>query len=526
MTSERLEAPKPEVLYLKTVFRKVDLGAIRVPAFQRGFVWEEAQVIQLLESVYRGFPVGSLLLWSVATSQLRVDHSGKLPLPVLPEVFPTAYVLDGLQRLSTLYGVFHANDDPRFQVIFDLRSETFHLASEGNASSAHIALAALFDPKAMLAVQQRLLQESDGGALVDRSLKLLSTFQDYLIPVVTIEGRSVAEVVEIFERVNSTGTRLSRVDFMRAVTWSEEFDLGTEIDRMSEHATSRGFGLDEDTFVKLLGLGAGLAPTADRLLDLKGMAPSQLAQARDRTATALDAALDFLETEHVHGVGYLPYEGQLLVLVSAFLHTARPTAAQHSVLSSWLRSVSITEALRGKPDHYVARYIGAFRRYLDGGDPPRIRVEVTAAELIERRFMINKAFSAGLAALFASQPPRDLVTGEAIEPADFMREFANGHFAAILSRDQVAGTNGRGAISARVLANMVVVTDWSRRTFEQDPCAAVLRATSAVAASQLISDEATSALKRADYTEFLRARADALVAAIGRYAAGAAGAPQ
>jgi len=102
--------PQPSVEHLTTIFRRIDSGKIVVPAFQRTFVWELADIIALLESVYKGYPIGRLLLWAVDHDFLRVSDSSEIPFPKSKPEFPLSYVLDGLQRLSSLYGVFHFGD--------------------------------------------------------------------------------------------------------------------------------------------------------------------------------------------------------------------------------------------------------------------------------------------------------------------------------------------------------------------------------------------------------------------------------
>src|SRR5687767_8034224 len=120
----RLTAPTPEVQHLPTLFRRIQAGDIRIPALQRKFLGTEAEILELLESVYKGYPIGSVLFWRIDKPLLIVDRSELSPFPDVPERYPSSFVLDGLQRLSTLYGVFHAADvwsAHRFNVYFDLR---------------------------------------------------------------------------------------------------------------------------------------------------------------------------------------------------------------------------------------------------------------------------------------------------------------------------------------------------------------------------------------------------------------------
>ncbi len=511
--SKHQDAPRPEALYLRILHARIQTGNIRVPAFQRGFVWEEKQILEVLESVYRGFPIGSLLLWRVEKKELKVDRSDDLPLPELEEHYPTSYILDGLQRLTTLYAAFHENGDRRFQLMFDLREEQFiSIASSDDILESGIRLFDIFDPRAMLGAQKRLLELNDGATLIDASLRLQAAFQNYILPTVTIDGREVEEVVEIFERVNSTGTKLSTVDFMRAVTWSDDFDLTTEIDNMSMAAQDLGFEVPDETFVKLLGIGAGLAPTSESLIGLKAMSATDLQKAQTAAANGLEQALKLLLTEKILCYDYVPYEGQLLVVVAAFLEEPSLSARYQQQLISWLRQTSLVESLRGKPDHYVQRAINSTITALRSNeDIPIVRMSLSAEDLMERRFTVRKAVSAALVTFFAHNTPRDLKTGAIIETEIFMRNFESSHFGVVLTRDSVSMALGKDMSSARVLANTFIVTDESRSSLAHNPKEVLNKATKDALDSQFVSQAALDALNSGDNINFLKERADCLL---------------
>ena len=138
MTRTRAFPPQPSVEHLTTIFRRIDSGKIVVPAFQRTFVWELDNVIELLESVYSGYPIGSVLLWAVDHEFLRLSNSPEIPFPKSKPEFPLSYVLDGLQRLSSLYGVFHFQDstvETIFDIVFDILDQRFIHSSEITSSS-------------------------------------------------------------------------------------------------------------------------------------------------------------------------------------------------------------------------------------------------------------------------------------------------------------------------------------------------------------------------------------------------------
>ena len=86
---------------------------------------------------------------------------------------------------------------------------------------------------------------------------LFNRFKDYQVPLVTLGDMSINDVAPVFERINSTGTRLTIYDLMRATTWSPEFDLGKTIGDIKKSLTVKKFQeLDNKTFLRALAAAA------------------------------------------------------------------------------------------------------------------------------------------------------------------------------------------------------------------------------------------------------------------------------
>ncbi len=73
----------------------------------------------------------------------------------------------------------------------------------------------------------------------------------------------------MFHRINSTGTRLSAVDFMRALTWSPKFDLNQEIANLQKEFDTRNFSIEPETFVKIIAIMDGKQPNPTAMLELR-----------------------------------------------------------------------------------------------------------------------------------------------------------------------------------------------------------------------------------------------------------------
>src|SRR5882757_4534370 len=97
----------PTVLYLHQLLEELAKGYLQIPQFQRDFVWTDEQRLELLQSVRSGIPIGSILVWRTGITVLKTVHRigpHDLPEPVPSPTSARSYLLDGLQRMSTLFG--------------------------------------------------------------------------------------------------------------------------------------------------------------------------------------------------------------------------------------------------------------------------------------------------------------------------------------------------------------------------------------------------------------------------------------
>jgi len=525
MSTDSFFPPTPEVQHLPTLFRRVQQGEIRVPAFQRGFVWKEAQIVQLLESVYRGFPIGSLLFWNVRERLLRIEQTAAFPFPRLEERYPFKFLLDGLQRLSTLYGVFHWPDigmSGPYNVIFDLDSEEFRHFDGGLPLQRTIHLSSLFSPKDFLAAQKTLSLENDSERLIERAIRLHSVFQEYMVPTVTIENRSVPDVVSIFERVNSTGTKLNAVDFMRAVTWSEEFDLNTEIDQLSRGLEEQEFEVPDETLVKALAVVAETAPTPSAMLELRKRSASELLASMRSVRNVIDQARNFLEKNFsIRSYEYLPYEGQFLVLLRFFQLGGGGDPEKLRRLEEWVWTTSFNEELRGKPDSYVVRMLNSVQALAAGNlQALSDRLTLDAADLIERRFIRGKALSAAFVCLFAKNKARSLFTGEIVPPQSYMQEFSTKNFEGLFNSRTLTDAFSREHPSGKIFANTFLFSEEDLLASRDVAGVDVLRKcierhgdfADRILRSQFVAPESIQFLGKDDVGSFLTARASMIVA--------------
>lgn len=516
----RISAPQPTVIHLVTLFRKISAGEIRIPTFQRKFVWREKQILNLLESVFDGYPIGSLLFWNVDNNVFETAPKEVTAFPDLPEQFPLDYVLDGMQRLTTLYGVFHyeiESGNSQLNAHYDLVEKRFFIPNEGQKiGEGQLPLSSLFSPKKLLEFQGALQASDLGENLIEDVLELQSAFQEYMVPVVTIRTSDVQHVVGIFERINSTGTRLNAVDFMRAITWSNTFDLSENIAQVDLELATIGIELAPDTIVKCVALNAGLDITSEALLDLRQVEEDVLTASFTSVFDTLKLVFDYLRDEFkIFSSDMVAYEGQLLVAFVSWKYGLNPEL--RDLLNRWFWACGANEYLRGKPDDFIAREVKIWQETLeDGAVRSEPRLLLTEKALLDRRLLAGAALTNTYKMLYASIGARSMFDGAEIPAEEYMSSNSTSLFVPVYDKPVLSGIGYSNISSVKYFANCILV----ERSRSTEALAnggeflignAIEELDTETLETQFICDLCIEHFRNGDAAEFLRQRARNMV---------------
>ena len=243
---------------IATILDQIDLGAMALPEFQRGYVWNRKQVRRLMNSLYRRYPVGGLLVWVTHTEQAHARGDQALA-PGSVEL-----ILDGQQRVTSLYGIIRGKSPKFFQG--DARAFTglhFHLKDEIFKFYAPISMR---DDPLWIDVS-KLMQsgsgvfirhlvsnpayESDLDSYIDRITALdgIKSFE-FHIEKVTGTDKTVDVVVNIFNEVNSGGTKLSKGDLALARICAGWPDARQELRRLLNDWSMAGYYFKMDWLLR------------------------------------------------------------------------------------------------------------------------------------------------------------------------------------------------------------------------------------------------------------------------------------
>lgn len=372
---------KPEIVFVFELVRDVTAGKLRIPNFQRGYVWRRTQMLELLDSIRRRYPIGSLLVWDTDVLISSRPNIGPILVPRQTDGV-SSHVLDGHQRLSTLVGALMAppddaptpeDEDPgRWEIWYNAKDDQFeHLRTGEQPEALHFPMRKLMDTIAFLGECERIRGTGgeDGDRYVRKVQELLRAFTEYKLPIVRIRNTDLTQAVDIFARLNSKGQAMSADQMVSALMYREappgepSLNLSEDIDQLLRLLDGYGFGGIDRTIV-LRGLLACMKEDIYRT-DWTGLADAKRGDLQERLPQIIGPATEAMEraARFLNGIGVysdrlLPYAMQLVVLTAFFRNCKQPTTGQEAFLQRWF---------------WVSSYAGWFA----SGNPSRIGHLVT-----------------------------------------------------------------------------------------------------------------------------------------------------
>jgi hypothetical protein len=339
--------------------------------------------------------------------------------------YPVNYLLDGQQRLSAICGALHwKGNDPesRWNIAYDLRTRSFlHLDTLDDPPQHQVRMNKLPEPADFFKHVYSLdtLAAHDKDELKLRAESLFNRFKDYKIATVTLGDMAIKDVAPIFERINSTGTRLTIVDLMRAATWSPDFDLIDSIDEILAKLKRKGFGkIDNKTVLRNISAAAGGGFSVESIDTLRTHEANKLRQAAERTQEGYKRAVDFLSTHiRVAGASIVPYASQLIILAEVFRHLPSPNADQYRAINEWFWRSAWSGYFSGWNTGQMAADLKAIQEFAAGASKDiQLNVSRPGPDIWRvRTFRLNNAHARLLAIILSHLQPVDLLTGQRVD---------------------------------------------------------------------------------------------------------------
>ncbi|MCQ8835763.1 DUF262 domain-containing protein [Streptomyces malaysiensis] len=408
-------------------------GKVRVPHFQRDFRWTTQDVLRLFDSVVKGYPIGSLLLW-VRKSPAQELTLGRLKIEA-PAYEETLWVVDGQQRITSLANALHLHSHfhAPFSLYYDLAERQF-IPPPKTREPQHIPLPVLFDLEKLIdwfATEGRSASE-----YFKEAQRVAKALRQYKVPAYLVRQDDEKILTDIFDRMNNYGKRLSRAEIFSALFAGPEkgADDRLSLSRIADRVADRtGFGtIDTDTILSSILARRGPDPARDirNEFDPTGRRTPPEFPGEDRDTAykegeeALVRAVEFLQNHAgVPHLSLLVYRALLVVLTRFFAHFPEPEANTLRLLRRlyWRVAVSGPAVFKGSFTQ-VGRVLSA--RIKKGDEHASVKGLMEAMAEAQptvpnpERFKTNEATAKVILSAWWSLAPRSLVTGEPYDAQD------------------------------------------------------------------------------------------------------------
>ena len=406
------------------ILSKIKAGILLIPRFQRNFVWSMKDSAKLIDSILRGYPIGTFVFWNTEERLRSVREIGGETLPEPKEGAFVDFVLDGQQRLTSLYACFEGREvkrksgkiDDFNNVVVDLKAsedEEIVLTKPPKSGGHWVSVHRLH--KGYLTLLKEFPEE-----LHSKIVHYHNKITKYEYSVIQFFGAPLDVATEAFTRINTRGTELKTFEIMVAKTYDENrFDLAEKWDKLRASLKDRSYGtVDSETVLRTVALIVDRNCTKAHILN--NMDKEKFIQNWDKAVDAIKRAVDYFHACRIPSSSVLPYNALVASYAYFFSHTTRsPSNTQKEFLEDFFWRVALTNRYRDSVESNLAKDITHMDSFLDGKkanyDPADWKVSVQPQDIFDNGFfkgnVYGSAYCKAILCLYFSHQPQSFDNG-------------------------------------------------------------------------------------------------------------------
>lgn len=408
---------------INEIIKCITDGEYRIPRFQRDFVWDIKKSAALLDSIFKGFPISSVILWKTKNELSEIRDFGGIKIPGRDTGRYISYVIDGQQRLTSLYfslmGLKTGSGSDFSEMCISLIAEpgeqlVFESLPKDASKDDYVILRDLYNASAL------------SGPHPQKRLEYYQILLQYTISVIEIddENLQLEEVIEIFERLNLGGKKLNLFSIIAARSYvtpegdEKGFDLAKEYERVNKILVDNNYGkIGDSTFLQ--SIAACLIGKVNKSDILKSLSSDIIVANYQDVEKALFNAI-----EHLKGQSYgvlvsnlLPYE-RMLVSFTYFhykMGNSHISPQQEQYLVDYFWRCVLSKRYNRSADTNLNTDISKIQKIVDYETPNQDPVVLSPKTIFENgRFVISSAYVIGMLCLMAQLSPQSFSVGRTI----------------------------------------------------------------------------------------------------------------
>lgn len=410
----------------EALFLEIDSGQIKLPMFQREFVWDKEQSAKLIDSILKGYPIGTFILWKTRETLRSVKDIGNHKLPDTPKGDYAQYILDGQQRITSLYAIRKGIRITKDKKEINYKDIYVNLDND-SSSDEQIVSSQKEEGKIYVSVHDLLtLDALDFIDIIgkDKAKKLQeykTSLTTYDFATITIKDYPIDIACDVFSRINTGGKPLTLFEIMVAMTFDEtkNFDLALKYDELLNGSDEVDNSLAKAKFetvpaATVLQAVAAITVDSIRAKDILKIRRAEFIANWDPMVSSMFTAVDFIRTKfHVPVSQLLPYASLLIPFTYFFYKNAnkRPTEVQAKLLKQFFYWVGLNSRYSGSTETKIAEDLKKISLILKEKKPKYSsdELEVSADEIAGTWFTAGHSNVKAILCLFAALKPRNLV---------------------------------------------------------------------------------------------------------------------
>lgn len=408
---------------INEIVKAITDGEYRIPRFQRDFVWDLKKSASLMDSIFKGYPISSVILWKTKNELSEIRNLGGIEIPGRDTGRYTSYVIDGQQRLTSLY---FALMGLKTGTGSDFSEMCISLTARKSEQIVYDQLPKDANPDDFVGLKSLFNATSLAGSHPEKRLEYYQVLLQYKISVIEIddENLSLDEVIEIFERLNLGGKKLNLFSIIAARSYKATaesapgFDLAKRFDAFNKTLQNNNYGkIADSTFLQ--AIAACLIGKVNKSEILRNLNSELIISNYSAVEKAIFAAV-----EHLKGKSYgvlvanlLPYE-RLLVPFAVFHYSvgnAHITTQQERYLEDFFWRSILAKRYNSSADTNLNADLAKIQKILSGEIPAQEPIMLSPKAIWENgRFTLSSAYALGMLCLMAQNTPQSLAVGRTV----------------------------------------------------------------------------------------------------------------
>lgn len=334
--------PDPTFQSYSSLITSIENGQIKIPQFQREFVWDKKKSAALLDSIVKGYPIGTFIFWRTKEVLRAVRNIGSLNLPAPKNGEYVDFVLDGQQRLTSLFASLKGVTVTREGGQEEDFSEMYIDLNAGMEDEIVLTDIGNCDPTTVIRIKDLLYggltllagYPPEYHQLIEQYKKRI---EGYNFPIVQIKEAPIDVATEVFTRLNVGGKALTLFEIMVAKTYDyeQEFDLALEYNKLIDELRPVDYEMISSATV-LQTVSMLLEKECRRQVILK-LDKHKFIQAWEDAKQAIYSAVDFFKFQYRIPVSQLlPYNALIVPFAYFFFyHKNKPTGKKAKYLQDF-----------------------------------------------------------------------------------------------------------------------------------------------------------------------------------------------